>query len=184
MLLDDRARRTPEVDAHLASCSECRDVLLADARARALGRWDKVPYLEAAFEPSGIQWRRRARFALTAVGLVAVGALAALAVFDGNSELVFPERPRPATETEPLRKADNAQPDAAASEGDEWLIDDLLVESIAYARREVSVRDPLYTAFGDLPRWVSLPANRSLEAPVFRKALYPIHSDSNLEVHR
>jgi predicted anti-sigma-YlaC factor YlaD len=190
IFLDDRAHRTAEIDAHLASCSGCRGVLLTDARARELGRWDKAPSLPAAFEPSRLQWRRRARLALTAAGLVAMGALAAVAVsgpragalWSGNSEIVLPEAARAATETEPLRTAANAPADAATSEGDESLIDDLLVESIAYARREVSVRDPLYAAFGDLPRWVSLPANRSLEAPVFQKALHPIHSD--LEVHR
>ena len=182
MLVDDRARRTPEIDVHLASCSKCRGVLLADARVRELGRWDKVPSLPAAFEPRRLRWRGRARFVLTAAGLVAVGTLAALVVSSGNSEMALSEPARAATETEPLRTADNARPDAPASEGDDSLIDNLVVEAIAYVRRDLSVRDPLYAAFGDLPRWVSLPANRSLEAPVFQKALHPIHSD--LEVHR
>src|ERR671918_1464227 len=77
IFLDDRAHRTAEIDAHLASCSGCRGVLLTDARARELGRWDKAPSLPAAFEPSRLQWRRRARLALTPAGPGGVGALAA-----------------------------------------------------------------------------------------------------------
>jgi hypothetical protein len=185
LLVDDRTHQAPDVDAHLASCAECREVLAADARARELGRWDTVPQLPAPDGWSRLGWPRRARFGLAAAGVLAMAALAAIAVTAevgraiprSDSERALPPPLRAATETEPLRASGEGPSAKAAPSGDESLVDDLVVESSAYVRREVSVRDALYGPFGDLPRWVSLPRNRSLDAPVFQKALYPIHTD-------
>jgi hypothetical protein len=190
VLLEDGALRTPEMTAHLSSCAQCRGVLLADERARELSRSDRVPPLPAAaWSPPA--WRGSARFALTAAGLVAVGALAALpwvakrggAASPDSLERALPVTVGARTETEPLRAAGDP-PAGAEGADDESLIDDLIAQSAAYVGREVSVRDSLYAPFGDLPRWVSLPANRSLDAPVFRKALYPIHNELNPEVQQ
>ena len=186
-LLETRARRTAEIDAHLASCAQCRGVLIADERAWDVGRWDAVPPLSAPREWRRPAWPASPRVALTAAGLLAVGALAALpwianrglVVSPGIPQRALPAPERAATETEPLRAAGDPSP-AVESSDDGALIDDLLAESAAYVRRELTVRDSLYAPFGDLPRWVSLPANHSLDAPVFRKALYPIHSDPEI----
>jgi hypothetical protein len=183
LLVDDRARRTPEVAAHLRSCSECRAVLGMDAWARELGRLDAVPPLPA---PDG--WRdlrrgRGGRFALVLAGVMSVGALGAIALGGGwfgrtgptpESETLH-ETARAASETEPIRVSEEDPHRENPSPREESLIEDLMVEAAAYVARDVTVRDVTYAPFGDLPRWVALPRNHSLEAPVFQRALYVLH---------
>jgi hypothetical protein len=196
LLVDDRARRNPEVGAHVRSCRECRGLLATDAWARELGRLDAVPALAAPDGWRDFSRRRRGRFTLAVAGLVGVGALGAVAAGGGFTRgrpplasgtplaPIVQRHDAPiaaASETEPLRVTGEPRAGSGAA-GDGSLIDDLVVETSAYVRRDVTVRDVTYAPFGDLPRWVSLPRNRSLEAPVFQRALYPLHS--NLEITR
>ncbi|HYX92566.1 MAG TPA: hypothetical protein VE782_13470, partial [Myxococcaceae bacterium] len=83
LLVDDRARRNPEVGAHVRSCRECRGLLATDAWARELGRLDAVPALAAPDGWRDFGRRRRGRFTLAVAGLVGAGALGAVAVGGG-----------------------------------------------------------------------------------------------------
>jgi hypothetical protein len=186
LLVDDRARRTPDVARHIRSCSECQALLAADARARELGRLDRVPALPPPDAWRGIGHRRGGRLALVAAGVLGAAALGAI-IANGGGEVLHETPLVLASETEPLRAAasgppaENSFPENAWTE-EESVIDQLVLETAEYVRRDVTVRDTTYALFGDLPRWVSLPRNRSLDAPVFQKALYLIHP--NLEVIR
>ena len=72
-LVDDRARRSEELNAHVASCEACRGVLALDAFARELVRFDPVPLIRAPDLTAEVTRRMRIRFAFVTVGILGVG---------------------------------------------------------------------------------------------------------------
>src|SRR5687767_12029497 len=111
-LVDDRARRSEELNAHVASCEACRGVLALDAFARELVRFDPVPLIRAPDLTAEVTRRMRIRFAFVTVGILGVGLAGAVWTTRPNSGAGTPE---PMTEIREVPE-DWAAPAGGASE--------------------------------------------------------------------
>lgn len=171
-LLDGTARLPQDATAHVANCPTCRTLREGHLAASRLAD-EPVPSIPVPDYLALVSRRRRARVTLAAAAVSAGAAVALwLAPFDepavpSSSDVVAQVEPgSSAPETEPLRVV-NEQPATSASDeapADEaWALDRLVTNVNAYTARDLSVNDVTYASFGELPRWVAIPANTPVQ---------------------
>lgn len=165
-LLDDAVERPSGFQRHLATCAACQELEAAHRAALPLKHLE----LDAPRPVTLAEIRsasRRRRMTVATAGALAAAAVIALAVLP---------REVPSEVTEPEEMTEVAEELTLQS------VPSLITEVSTYARRDPTVRDPTYRAFGGLSVWLAPPRSRALESPPIRQALYPLQN--NLEVTR
>jgi hypothetical protein len=162
-LLDDGVDRLPGFQRHLAGCAACQELESAHRAALPLKHLElESPRPVSLAEVRSAGRRRRATMAT-------VGALAAAAVV----AWAFLPREAPSEVAEPVPVVEGIPLPSMPS---------LIAEVSTYARRDPTVRDPTYRAFGGLSVWLAPPRSHALESPPIRQALYPLQQ--HMEVAR
>ncbi|MBZ4416415.1 hypothetical protein [Myxococcus sp. RHSTA-1-4] len=189
-LVDASQPRSPEVEAHLAGCEDCRTLATLHASASAL-RLPSPPALAPVSREAVLgEVRRRVVRRRASAGAVAALGLAALVLW---LRPVAPGRVAPVEdfETEGAPRPElglsagpsgDALPEspeddtALAARAGRGSLLDLMGEVRGLTRRDLVVHDETYRPFGTLAVWVRPPDSRALETPPFRTAvmaLYP-----------
>jgi hypothetical protein len=194
-LVDASQPRSPEVEAHLAGCEDCRTLAALHASASAL-RLPSPPALPPVSREAVLgEVRRRVLRRRAAAGAVASLGVAALVLWlrpaapgrgEGPVEVAELEgapapRPELGLSREPSRDVDalavSPEDAAALAPHAGWgSLMNLMGEVRGLTRRDLVVHDETYRPFGMLAAWVRPPDSRALETPPFRTAvmiLYP-----------
>lgn len=176
---------SPAAADHLAGCASCRSLVEAHRAARELARLDVVPSLPTPDLYAELGRRRRSRVVWTTASVLGVALLSAFVASrlgssgaaeprDPAAALVRPEPSLPRTENVPLIAPHSPEEASLPEPPPELGL--LLAEIRSFARRDVTADDFTYASFGELPRWLAMPRDRSLEAAPFDAVLAPIHA--------
>ncbi|QSQ27013.1 hypothetical protein JY651_19770 [Pyxidicoccus parkwayensis] len=182
-------QRTPELQAHLETCEECRSLAALHGSASRL-RLPSPPAL-APISRDAVQSevRRRVIRRRAAAGAVASLAIAGLVLWtrppapvleQGTAPEYAEELPTPRAELG-LSGAPHEQtfPDEVPAHAvlvmGRGSLMNLMGEVRGYTRRDLVVQDETYRPFGTLAAWVRPPDSRALETPPFRTAVLPLY---------
>lgn len=191
-LVDPRQPRSPELEAHLAGCEDCRALAALHASASAL-RLPSPPSLPPISRDAVLgEVRRRVLRRRASAGAVASLGVAALVLW------LRPAAPGPEAPVEhhymegaPMPRAElglsrgegedaffppslEADTAVAVRAGRGSLLN-LMGEVRGFSRRDVVVHDETYRPFGTLASWVRPPDSRALETPPFRTVVMPLY---------
>jgi hypothetical protein len=177
-LVDARQPRSPELEAHLAGCEDCRTLAALHASASAL-RLPSPPSLAPVSRDAVLgEVRRRAIRRRGSAGAVASLGLAALVLWLRPATPGAPvERPFMEEASAPraelgLSLEDDTARDVLAGRGS---LMQLMGEVRGFTRRDLVVHDETYRPFGTLAAWLRPPDSRALETPPFRTAVMPLY---------
>lgn len=181
--------RTAELQAHLASCADCRALAALHASASAL-RPPPAPALAPISRDAVLgEVRRRVLRRRVAAGAVASLCVAGLALWtrptapvleQGTAPESLDEGPAPRAElglsrAPPEETFAEDVPARAVREPGRGSLMNLMGEVRGYTRRDLVVQDETYRPFGTLAAWVRPPDSRALETPPFRTAVLPLY---------
>ncbi|MCP3143320.1 hypothetical protein [Pyxidicoccus xibeiensis] len=196
-LVEAPARLTPELQAHLAHCEDCRTLAALHASAAAL-RLPQPPELPTIPREAVLrEVRRRVIRRRASAGAVASLGLAALVLWlrpaaapEQDPHHYIGEAPMPQAELGLTREPredvlpTHLEEDSAAvavqHAAERGSLMQLMGEVRGFTRRDLVVHDETYRPFGTLAAWLRPPDSRALEAPPFRTAVIPLYPVESL----